>query len=1187
MRTPIRLKLTYAALPVAALVVLVTLVGAPPAVADQPVWNARAVVAPANLPPGGRGEVLVTVTNLGDMAAPASSTEPIKISAKLPAGLTATSISNNEEATEGVEHPSVTCKPAALACEVTEGRVLMYASVEIVIRVSVAANAQSGLPVQMSVSGGGAAAVSVSDPVTVSATPTKFGVERFEVLPLNADGSLDTQAGSHPFQLTTTIALNQAAEEETPGEPEAGEVVPVPLALPKDQKFSLPPGLIGDPAATPQCPIREFENGTETGSCPADTVLGVASAEVSYRGVNHGKAYPQPAAILAPVYNLEPAVGEPARFGFYVRVPDQKPISVFLDTSVRTGGDYGVDVSVHNISQVTTFVGAQVSFWGVPGDSRHDLARGACVETDRIENGCTETGALKQSPFLSLPASCGGLSNPLTSTVEATTWEQPTVPVPGTYALHDSAGTPVGLDGCNRLPFEPSISVAPDGEAATAPTGLTVRLKVPQEAGEAPEGVAESDVRNTTVTLPAGLQVNPAAAGGLEACTEADIGFERYDETTGQTFFQEETEQERQGLVAHQECPEGSKLGTVKITTPLLSEPLEGAVYQAAQAANPFGSLLALYVVAEDKKASVRVRLAGKVEANPSTGQLTSTFDQTPQLPFEEFDLKFFGGGKAPLATSSCGAYRTETSIEPWSGNAAASPFSEFDVTTGPDGAPCSSLGSFAPAFLSGTANNDAGAFSPFTMTLSRKDGEQTLSTVAMTMPPGLLGMLSKVALCGEPQANAGTCPAASQIGHVTVQAGVGNEPITLPEAGKQEDPVYLTGPYGGAPFGLAIVVHPEAGPFNLEENGRPVIVRAKIEINSTTAQVSIASNPMPTRLRGIPLDVRTVNVTIDREGFMFNPTDCEPLSVAGTIGSSEGASESVSSRFQAANCATLPFAPKLTASVAAHASKADGTTFDVKLESAGVGQANIHRVDLQLPSALPSRLTTLQKACLEAVFNANPASCGPESVIGKATIHTPVLNSPLTGPAYLVSHGGAAFPDVEFVLQGEGVTLVLDGKTDIKNGITYSKFETAPDAPFTVFETELPAGPHSILGAYVKKTPYDLCWQTLSMPTVITGQNGAQIKQNTTISVTGCKAAIEVVKKKRSGGEVSLTLRSTLAGTLTITGGGVKKTKLTVAVGEHQVKVALTSAGRHRKRIKLKVDLRSGKSTLSELVTL
>ncbi len=940
-----------------------------------------------------------------------------------------------------------------------------------------------------------------------------FGLQSFEVSATNPTtepnqiGSPDVQAGSHP-DLTTSFVLS----------PE----VPLAEGSLKDARVELPPGFVGDPEATPRCTAYEFTHGKKGPGgaypCPDDTAVGVESTYVVANG-----GHEHVLSVSTPVYNVEPSPGVAAELGFKAK----QIAPVLLDVSVRTGGDYGVTVNVANINEAAEVYGSTVTIWGVPAEAIHDPYRGECLAPDEREGIQTTYESLREEeegrglnpitpadcpadvpvkPFLMNPTSCGV---PRTATLSVDSWEDP-----GSFVSLSSALPE--LSGCGELDFSPSIGVTPDGTAGSTPTGLNVSVHVPQEATLSPVGLAEADVRDTTVTLPAGLQVNPAAAAGLGACTEADIGFERYDEATGQSFFHEESEQERLGEVAHQECPEASKLGTVKITTPLLSEPLEGAVYQAAQGANPFGSLLALYVVAEDRKAGVRVRLAGKVEPNPQTGQLVSTFDQTPQLPFEEFKLELFGGARAPLATSSCGAYRTESSIEPWSGNAAASPFSEFAVTTGPDGTPCSSLGSFAPAFLSGTANNQAGAFSPFTVTLSRNDGEQTLSTVAMTMPPGLLGMLSSVALCGEAQANAGSCPASSQIGHVTVQAGVGSEPLELPEAGRREDPVYLTGPYGGGPFGLAIVVHPEAGPFNLEEDGRPVIVRARILVNPTTAQVSVASDPMPTILRGIPLDVRTVNVMIDRERFMLNPTSCEPLTVAGTIGSAQGATANVSSRFQAANCAALPFAPKLTASTQGQASKAEGASLDVKIESAGLGQANIHKVDLQLPIALPSRLTTLQKACLEAVFNANPAACDEGSVIGKAIIHTPLLNSPLTGPAYLVSHGGAAFPDVEFVLQGEGITLVLDGKTDIKDGITYSRFESAPDAPFTTFETELPAGPDSILGAYVpEKENYSLCKTSLAMPTTITAQNGAVINQTTNVAVTGCGGVLpsKVVK--------------------------------------------------------------------------
>jgi hypothetical protein len=358
--------------------------------------------------------------------------------------------------------------------------------------------------------------------------------------------------------------------------------------------------------------------------------------------------------------------------------------------------------------------------------------------------------------------------------------------------------------------------------------------------------------------------------------------------------------------------------------------------------------------------------------------------------------------------------------------------------------------------------------------------------------------MLSSVKQCSEALANADACPAESLIGEATAVAGLGPEPY-VQRGGK----VYLSGPYGGAPFGLEIVTPAVAGPFDLGT----VTVRSKIFIDPNDASVTIVSDALPTELRGIPLQLKRVLVSVNRPNFEFNPTNCNQMRIDGTITGDQGASVPVSSQFAVVNCASLPFKPKLNASTKGQASKANGASFDVKVQSKGLGQANIAKVRLQLPKALPARLSTLQKACTEGAFAANPASCPEGSVIGTATIHTPVLSSPPSGPAYLVSHGSAAFPDVEFVLQGEGITLVLDGKTQIAKQITYSKFESAPDAPFTVFETVLPAGPHSALTTNLpERAKFNLCKSRLTMPTEIIGQSGAVIKQNTKIAVQGCR---------------------------------------------------------------------------------
>jgi hypothetical protein len=544
------------------------------------------------------------------------------------------------------------------------------------------------------------------------------------------------------------------------------------------------------------------------------------------------------------------------------------------------------------------------------------------------------------------------------------------------------------------------------------------------------------------------------------------------------------------------------------VLTPLLERPLPGSVYLAEPFENPFpseghpgGSLLAVYLAIEDPERGVVVKLAGHVEANPLTGQLTTTFENDPQIPFEKLQLELFGGPRAPLVTPAvCGSASTTSRLTPWSSETPAAPSDSFTIDEG-----CAH--GFSPSFRAGSTDSQAGVYSPFTLSFSRGDGEQELEGLEQTLPAGLLARLAGVPLCGEAQASVGACPEASQIGTVEVSAGVGADPVSV--AGT----IYLTGPYNGGPFGEVVEVPAIAGPFDLDEDGRPVTVRGSIRINPTTAQASVVSDPFPAFIEksGIPADVRKVNVTLDRPGFTFNPTNCEALSITATLTSTQGTAARVSSPFQAAGCAGLPFTPVFAVSTAGKASKADGASLEVKVTSnggpqPGGGEANIRSVKVDLPKQLPSRLTTLQKACLAAVFQANPASCPKESDVGSATAATPLLSQPLSGPAYLVSHGGAAFPDLEIVLQGEGIKLILDGATDIKKGITSSIFRTLPDAPVSTFELTLPVGPYSALAANVPEhANYSLCGQSLQMPTEITAQNGAVVKQTTKITITGC----------------------------------------------------------------------------------
>jgi hypothetical protein len=1012
------------------------------------------------------GQIVVTASNPGDANANGGSV-PVGITDELPAGLKAVTVEGRAGAPPGSPGNlgPVECSLEHVQCEFA-GEVPPYDQIEMVIGV-VVEGAETGEVNQASVSGGGGSSVSARRAIIVSGAPTPFGVEDYELVPEEEGGAVDTQAGSHPFQLTTTLNLNQVLRP-IPG----FGLQPEPAELTKDLRFKLPPGLIGNPTPFPQCTIAQFVAagvyepfGEDL--CSPQTAVGVAKVTIFVPGFSeHGAE-----VLTVPLFNLEPSVGEPARFGFYVaKVP------VFLDTAVRTGGDYGVTVTVENITQEVDFLKSEVTFWGVPGDPRHDNARGyGCLglaREQKFHGPCNPLEAHSPPPLLALPTSCTG---PLQTVVEADSWKQG-----GSFLSLPSSEPLPAMDGCNRLQFSPSITVAPDGQAGSTPTGLTVGVHVPQELVLNPTGLAEANVKDTTVALPAGIALNPAAADGLMACSESQVALNSAGPSS---------------------CPAASKVGLVRIKTPLLPNPLEGAAYVATQDANPFGSLVALYVVAEDPISGSLVKLAGEVKPDLVTGQLVSTFKNTPQLPFETFELHFFGGDRAPLGTPSlCGSYTTIASIAPWSGDEPVDSGSTFNIISGPNGSPCANPLPFNPALTAGATNIQAGAFTPFTMTMSRDDGNQNLQGIVLHMPPGLSGLLTGVKLCDEAKADAGTCGPESLIGETVVSVGLGGDPFSV-TGGK----VYITEGYRGAPFGLSILNPAKAGPYDLGV----VVVRAKLEVDPITAAITVTTDNtgpyrIPTIIDGIPLQIKHVNVTINRPNFTFNPTNCDPMAITGNLQSTEGSSQALSVPFQVTNCATLAFKPGFKVSTAGKTSRASGASLNVKLTypKASFGsQANIKSVKVDLPKQLPSRLTTLQKACTAVQFEANPAGCPAASIVGHATAITPLIPVPLTGPAYFVSYGGAKFPELVIALQGYGVTLYLHGETFInKAGITSSTFKTVPDAPVGSFVLSLPQGKYSALAANG-----NLCKTTLKMPTLFTAQNGMVSKKSTPINVTGC----------------------------------------------------------------------------------
>jgi hypothetical protein len=1047
------------------------------AMVEAPGWEVSGYTGPAVLAPGSTGMVWLFVDNTG-----AAENTGGTLTDTLPAGLKATGGENCTGETV------VVCSVPPLY----PGEGIPY---HLGIPVRVVATQSGEETNRVTVGGGGAANVaSASFPVKYGTRPAAPGFSSFDAWFSNADGSVDTQAGSHPYQFTLNFSTNSEIN---------GEGKELPVGEPRNLDFKFPPGIVGNPNVVPQCPRADFDEGEEGEGegkgCPASTKIGFDVAQIAEIG--------EPAF---PVYNLVPPAGVAAEFAFDIR-----GIVTFLDAKVRSGGDYGITEHVFDAPKRKILFNT-ITIWGNPSEARFNIFRRGPGCEEAAGGGCAYTGT--QAPFLTMPTSCGR-PQPIFAEMFGT-WQDEDARARAEVEPHNSEGAEVGISGCERLVhYEPTAAIAPDTTSADTPAGLTAEVKVPQNVN--PQTLSTSGLKDTTVTLPEGIAINPGQATGLVACQRSQENIEPGTEAG-----------ESEAMDGPPSCPLASKVGTDEINTPLLPNPLVGNVYVLSS--NP--PHLQLLVAASGD--GVNLKLIGNVHLNEATGRLTTTFENTPDFPFTVFKLAFSGGAQAALVTptrcntSTFPAYISEAVFTPWSSPLVenALSLSRFEISSGPGGGPCTPAGAalpFSPSLTAGSTTDQAGGFTDFSLLLQRGDGQQRFSSLSFKAPAGLAGMLASVPLCGEEQANLGTCSSTSQIGHAVVGAGPGPYPFYIPQNGAPPAAVYLTGPYHGAPFGLSIVTPVVAGPFNLGTN----VVRAKIEVDPHTAQITVTTDPsgphsIPTILDGIPTDIRSINTVIDRPGFMFNPTNCSPQQFSGTAYSAEGASASISTHFQMGSCRSLEFKPDFKVSTAAKATKKYGASLTAKIlyptgpfgGNQATSQSNIASVKVDLPKQLPSRLTTLQKACTAAVFEANPANCPATSVVGRASAVTPVLPVPLVGPAYFVSHGGEAFPSLEVILQGDGVTVDLVGTTFIsKAGITSSTFKQVPDVPISSFELSLPTGPYSALTANLPVSAKgSFCGQKLTMPTAFTGQNGAVIHQSTPIAVTGCPKLKKTVKKPK-----------------------------------------------------------------------
>ncbi|MGN6189047.1 MAG: hypothetical protein ACTHOE_09120 [Conexibacter sp.] len=913
--------------------------------------------------------------------------------------------------------------------------------VRLVTVTSVDSNASGSVDGAIEVSGGGTSD-SFTDPFTLIVGPIgPFAINAFDVGMSDGPVVPATRAGSDPAAVTTDVRLLS----------EQRELLDFPAPLPflmaiaptesfRDTIVHVPAGFVGNPTATPiRCAPSQLTTPfalSDTPRCPLESQIGLVQLN---------------ATDIAPLWNVEPPAGTPAMFGFYYN-----NIVVLLKAKVRPS-DNGIDIVTETAPNAIPIPKFTVTLWGNPTDASHDRLRGICMGSsgNNPSRGDCTLRARSEVPFLRTPTSCPG--RPLEWGIDMDTYEHPDV------FVHNRTETPP-MEGCQYNPFDPGFAFMPSTSAPHAPSSVDATVTLSQDWGI--NGIAPADLRTAVVTLPEGLTINPSSADGLQACTDAQLGI-------GQ-----------EGVAT---CPDASKLGTVTLQTPLLDHQVSGSIFLRTQNSDDpmSGQLFRIAVEVRSDADGIDIKLPGSIMANPATGQLTTVFDGLPQLPFNAMTLHFKQGPRAPLASPSlCGTHTTSVDLLSWSD---APRHIETSFTTTGCRAP-----SFAPAFRAGVENPVAGSSSPFHVSLARSDDDAEFRGVTVDTPKGLLARVKDAEQCSNAAAGTGNCPAGSLIGHAKVAAGVGSDPFWVTNGR-----VYLTGPYRGAPYGLAVVVDAVAGPFNLGT----VIVRAAIHVDPLTAQLSVVSDPFPTIVKGVPLHIRAVRISVDKARFMVAPTNCSTQQVGGTATALDGETASLSSRFKVGSCKNLRFAPKLSLFVGAagHNGVRSSTPFRTVLTQKP-GQSNLRSVKVVLPQTLSALLNVVNRACTLTEYKNDDCD---KAKAGSAVAKTPLLKNPLKGGVFFVRHPGRPLPDLMVALRGE-IAIDLVGRVTIPGGKQLAtNFDTIPDAPVTKFTLNLVAGSHGPLGVRT-----NLCSKRGKRARALIqmqGQNGDAITTHPRLHIRGC----------------------------------------------------------------------------------
>jgi hypothetical protein len=909
------------------------------------------------------------------------------------------------------------------------------------------------------------------------ADPSEYAIQA-----ASAEAS-STQAAGHP-DFTVGFSLTRG-----PGG--------IPHSATHNLFFDIPPGLLANPGAVPRCSAAQFA-GTDVND-PSNQTGCPQSSQVGISRVDLGSI-----EVFEPVYNLAPRYGEPARFGFIAEF-----LPVLIDTELRPDRGYAVTAKVEGASAFVPILGASTTFWGSPADESHDAQRITPYEAYH-NGGVPDTPTGKRSaglapvPYMLNPARCAVAQG---IAITAIPYALP--------SLEAKAFAPLAPNtGCGLLKFKPALALAPTTSQAETGAGLDADLSFPTNGLENPNLLGGAIQKRAEVTLPKGVTVNPSQAVGLGVCSEADF------------------ERETASSLPNEGCPETSKIGSVSATSPLVDQPAEGGLFIAKPKANPFGTLIALYLVLKIPDRGVIVKLAGKVVPDPKTGQLITTFGEAPyeipQLPVSSFHLHFREGARSPLVTPPrCGTYASSATFTSWSGQVVTT-HPSFKITSGVNGGPCSQGNlPFAPGFMAGTLNNNAASYSPAYMRLTRADGEQDLTRFSTTFPPGAVAKLAGVSQCPQAAIEAAkartgleelanpSCPASSQIGHVLAGAGVG-QVLTYAE-GK----LYLAGPYHGDPLSVVAIVPAVAGPFDVGT----VVTQEALSLNPETARAEVdgsASDPIPHILAGIPLKVRDVRVYVDRPDFTLNPTSCEPLAFAATLwgggadvfSPADDLPVSLSSRFQAANCANLGFKPRLTLKLTG-GTKRGGHPALKAIVRPRPGDANFASAVVTLPPSAFLDQGHLNNICTRVQFAAqggNGAGCPPASVYGHARAKTPLLDEPLQGPVYLRSNPSHNLPDLVIALHGI-VDIDLASRIDSHHAGIRSSFEAIPDAPVSEFVLEMQGGKKGLI-----ENSADLCAHAYRAEARITAQNGRRLTLRPALQATSCKGKGRKGKHGRGG---------------------------------------------------------------------